>query len=507
MKPTVKQSGRLSWGKRACVAFVLCAMTTMSLAAQTFTTLFSFDGMNGDGPTDGLIQATNGDLYGTTGAGGANPGFFGGGGGTIFRIAPSGTLTTLYSFCSLSGCTDGFGPNGELIQATNGYLYGITMYGGAGDDCSDTLSCGTVFKMTSSGTLTTLYSFCSESNCPDGAEPFDGLVRPPNGEFYGTTYAGGAYGYGSVFEITPSGTRTTLYSFCSQGQPCKDGFGPSAGLVRAANGDLYGTTSYDGANGNGGTVFKITPSGTLTTLYSFCSQAGCTDGLSPYARLVEATNGDLYGTTVFGGTNVLGTVFKITPSGTLTTLYSFCSQASCADGYYPYAELVQATDGNLYGTTEYGGANKQGTVFRITPSGTLTTLYSFCSESGCTDGGSPFGGLVQDTSGVLYGTTELGGASVTCYQGCGTIFRLSVGLGPFVETQTPSGSVGTAVKILGTGLTGATSVTFSGASAAFTVVSPSEIKTAVPAGATTGTVKVGTPSGTLSSNGPFRVLP
>ena len=453
MKPTVKQSGRLSWGKRACVAFVLCAMTTMSLAAQTFTTLFSFDGMNGDGPTDGLIQATNGDLYGTTGAGGANPGFFGGGGGTIFRIAPSGTLTTLYSFCSLSGCTDGFGPNGELIQATNGYLYGITMYGGAGDDCSDTLSCGTVFKMTSSGTLTTLYSFCSESNCPDGAEPFDGLVQPPNGEFYGTTYAGGAYGYGSVFEITPSGTRTTLYSFCSQGQPCKDGFGPSAGLVRAANGDLYGTTSYDGANGNGGTVFKITPSGTLTTLYSFCSQAGCTDGLSPYARLVEATNGD------------------------------------------------------LYGTTEYGGANKQGTVFRITPSGTLTTLYSFCSESGCTDGGSPFGGLVQDTSGVLYGTTELGGASVTCYQGCGTIFRLSVGLGPFVETQTPSGSVGTAVKILGTGLTGATSVTFSGASAAFTVVSPSEIKTAVPAGATTGTVKVGTPSGTLSSNGPFRVLP
>ena len=381
------------------------------------------------------------------------------------------------------------------------------MYGGAGDNCSDSLSCGTVFKITPSGTLTTLHSFCSESNCLDGSEPFDGLVQATNGEFYGTTYAGGAYGYGTIFRMTPSGTLTTLYSFCPEGYPCKDGYGPSAGLVQATNGYLYGTTSYDGANGNGGTIFKITPSGTLTTLYSFCSQAGCTDGVSPYARLIQATNGDLYGTTVLGGANNNGTVFRITPSGTLSTLYSFCSQTKCTDGYYPSAELVQATDRNLYGTTVLGGANNNGTVFRITPSGTLSTLYSFCSESGCVDGDTICGGLVQDTNGVLYGTTELGGAYVSCYQGCGTVFSLSVGLGRFVETQTISGAVGATVKILGTGLTGTTSVTFNGTAATFTVVSGALITTTVPASASTGIVQVVTSSGTLSSNEPFHVLP
>jgi uncharacterized repeat protein (TIGR03803 family) len=243
----------------------------------------------------------------------------------------------------------------------------------------------------------------------------------------------------------------------------------------------------------------MTPSGTLTTLYSFCSQSGCPDGSDPEAGLVQAANGDFYGTTRVGGTNSGGTVFRITPGGTLTTLYSFCSQSACTDGSSPQSALVQATNGDLYGTTGYGG-NGYGTIFKITPSGELTTLYSLCSQSACTDGEYLVAALVQDTNGTFYGTTSSGGAN-----GDGTVFSMSVGLGPFVETQTTSGKVGAAVKILGSDLTGATSVSFNGTAATFTVVSRYLITTTVPAGATTGKVQVVTPSGTLSSNVPFRV--
>src|ERR1039458_8611686 len=223
------------------------------------------------------------------------------------------------------------------------------------------------------------------------------------------------------------------------------------------------------------------PAQTLTTLYSFCSQSGCPDGYSPYAGLVQATNGDLYGTTYFGGTGNGGTIFKIAPGGTLTTLYSFCSQTNCADGGGPYAGLVQATSGDFYGTTALGGTGGWGTVFKITPGGTLTTLYSFCSQTNCTDGATPYAGLVQDTNGDFYGTTTHKGGAAS-----GTVFSLSVGLGPFVETRPPYGKVGAAVKILGTNLTGAASVSFDGTAAVFTVVSSSEITTTVPAGASSG---------------------
>jgi uncharacterized repeat protein (TIGR03803 family) len=446
-----------------------------------------------------LLQGINGDGYGTTYEGGT------GGGGTVFKITRSGTLTTIYNFCSLGGCFDGSGPAG-LVQAANGYLYGTT---GAGGDADG----GTVFKVSPSGTLTTLYSFCSlyvEPSCPDGFWPWGGLVQATNGYLYGTTGGGGTNGYGTVFKITPSGTLTTLYSFCAQ-SGCTDGFNPYGALVQATNGYLYGTTEGGGANGYG-TVFKITPGGTLTTLYSFCAQSGCTDGENPYGALVQATNGYLYGTTEGGGANGnYGTVFKITPGGTLTTLYSFCAQSGCTDGENPNGALVQGTDGNLYGTAGDGGANPgprdfgAGTVVKITPTGRLTTLYNFCSQSGCTDGEYPNAGLVQATNGYLYGTTGGGGANPGPVGGVGTVFSLSTGLGPFVKTLPTSGTVGAAVKILGTDLTGATSVTFNGTAAAFRVVSPSLITTTVPFGATTGTVQVVTPSGTLSGNGPFRV--
>src|ERR1039458_5491589 len=242
----------------------------------------------------------------------------------------------------------------------------------------------------------------------------------------------GTPGNGTVFKITPSGTLTTLYSFCSQSR-CPDGGGPWAGLIQATNGHLYGTTLGGGANDEG-TVFRITPSGTLTTLYSFCSQTNCKDGVNPYAGLVQATNGDFYGTTSGAGTHCYGPAFKITPGGALTTLHRFCSQSACPDGAEPDAVLVQAANGDLYGTTVVGGANLRGTIFKITPRGTLTTLYSFCSQTNCTDGAIPDAGLVQDTNGDFYGTTFNGGANNS-----GTVFRLSVGLGPFVKPRPPYG--------------------------------------------------------------------
>jgi len=492
MKRIANARSKLTCGRRASAVFVLCATTATVLSAQTFVTLYSFCCGNGEYPFAGLVQATNGDLYGTTENGGLAPGS---GAGTVFKITPGGTLTTLHSFCSESGCADGGDPAQGLVQATNGDFYGTTGAGGANNS-------GTVFKITPGGTLTTLHSFCSESGCADGGDPaYGALVQATHGNLYGTTALGGVAsssckdnGCGTVFKITPTGTLTTLYSFCSQTN-CTDGAAPYGGLVQATNGDLYGTTTSDGANGvGGGTVFKITPSGTLTTLYSFCSQIGCTDGAAPYGGLIQATNGDFYGTTAAGGASDYGTVFKISPNGTLTTLHSFFDTT---DGAYPTAGLVQGTSGNFYGTAFEFGANGYGTVFEITPRGTLTALHSFAG----TDGGNPIGVLVRDTNGNLYGTTTGGGAN-----GGGTVFRLSVGLGPFVETQTASGEVGAAVKILGSDLTGATSVTFNGIAAAFEVVSGSEITTTVPTGATTGTVEVVTSTGTtLSSNVPFRV--
>jgi len=488
--------------------------------AVTFTTLHSFDGTDGANPQAPLVQATNGDLYGTALDGGTSPY---GTNGTVFQITPSGAFTALRSFCLQSGCTDGEHPAAGLIQATNGNLYGTTEEGGS-------TGLGTVFKITPSGALTILDSL----SIGDGSGPYPtaGLVQATNGDLYGTTVGGGANGAGTVFKITPSGALTTIYSFCAVtqigggcvgGSNSNNGFTPLAGLLQATNGDLYGTT-YGGGTSNQGTVFKITTGGALTTLYSFCSksnaQSDCLDGSGPSSAMVQATNGNFYGTTNSGGANCApfgcGTIFEITPSGTLTTRYSFCSQAACADGYVggngeqSQPALIQATDGNLYGTTTYGGAtgggtntNGLGTIFKITPGGALTTLYTFCIVGGCQDGGHPSAGLVQDTNGSFYGTTYNGGTST----GAGTVFSLSAGLGPFVETQPTSGKVGAAIKILGTGLTGATGVSFNGTAATFTVVSSSEITTKVPAGAASGDVQVTTPSGTLTSNVSFRVKP
>jgi uncharacterized repeat protein (TIGR03803 family) len=481
----------LGISKTACIVFVFCAAAAIAVPAQTFTVLATFNGPNGANPNL-LVQGTDGNFYGTTDTGGTHD--LGNlGAGTAFKITPNGTLTTLYDFCAQANCLDGDNPQGGLLLATDGNFYGTTIHGGIGSVPGG----GTVFKITPAGTLTTLYKFCAKTNCADGSFPGAGLVLATNGKLYGTTLAGGAHNLGTVFNITRSGTLTTLHSFNGSA-----GSSPFAGLVQANDGNFYGTTNGGGTNSRG-TVFKISPSGKLTTLYSFCSQTNCTDGSGPLGGLVQARDGNFYGTTLNGGaffTNGCfpvgcGTVFKITSSGTLTTLHSF----RLSDGANPFATLVQATNGNLYGTTSAGGGKAGGTIFEITPSGTLTTLHAFARA----DGFGPFAGLIQATNGTFYGTNTFGGST----QNDGTVFSLSVGLGPFVETLPTSGKVGEAVIILGTDLTDATSLSFNGSPATFKVVSNSEIKATVPTGATTGTVEVTTPNGTLRSNLVFRVTP
>jgi uncharacterized repeat protein (TIGR03803 family) len=470
------KSGLCGW-RKVYAAFLLCLAAAVVCPALTFTPLLDFHGSNGDDPEYGsLVQGTDGNFYGTTSFGGANTK------GTIFKITPSGKLTSLYSFCAQTNCTDGDFPSTGLLQGSDGNFYGVTYIGGTDAN-------GTVYKVTPAGKLTTLHSFAST----DGAHPRSTLIQASNGNFYGTTNIGGANNSGTVFEMTAAGKLTMLYSFCAQTN-CADGLYPTAGLVQGTDGNFYGTTG--GSDNLGGTIFKITPSGKLTTLYSFCAilDGTCIDlGSNPIPGLVQGSNGDFYGTTYFGGANDFGIAFKITPAGTFTTLHTFAG----SDGESPIAGLTQGNDGNFYGTTESGGAYGNGTIFNINSAGVFTSLYSlYCESLDCPDGSTPYGGLTQSTSGIFYGTT---------FSGHGSVFSFNEGLVAFVETRPVVGKVGAKVTILGNSLTGSTSVTFNGTSATFTVASASEITTTVPAGATTGTVEVETPGGTLKSNVAFRV--
>ena len=391
--------------------------TAMVIAspAQTFTSLASFTGTNGANPLSSVVQGTDGNFYGTTQQGG-NPDCAGSGCGTVFKITPIGTLSTIYKFCSViiqNNCADGLFPMAGLVLGTDGNFYGTTSAGGSGGGY------GTVFRITPSGSLTTLHSF---SNVLDGATPSAPLLLASDGNFYGTTVGGGQGSFGNfqgtIFKITPNGTFTLLYTFCNL-SACDDGAQPAAGLVQGTDGNFYGTTEFGNVAGcvqGCGTVFKITPMGTLTTLYIFCSLSSCIDGFLPVGGLVQGTDGNFYGTTSSGGAHTGGTVFKITPNGTLSTLHSF----NGFDGGGPSATLVQASDGNFYGTTISNGAGHGGTIFKITPSGSLSTLYNFCPQRPCTDGAGPQAALLQAGNGTLYGTTYSGGTGQD-----GTVFSLS----------------------------------------------------------------------------------
>ena len=389
----------------------------MISTAGVLTSLYSFTGgKDGAYPSARLVQASDGNLYGTTSFGGTYPGLHGVGYGTVFKISTKGAYISLYSF---PAGNHGVFPSSGLVQGNDGSLYGTTPFGGGSNDFGGE-GYGTVFKISTDGALISLYSFTGTN---DGAYP-NGLVQGNDGDFYGTTASSGPYGYvfggsvfgsfGTVFKISTSGVLTSLYAFTRNDQ---DGANPSAGLVQGSDGNFYGTTSIGGTNGGNGTVFKISVNGVLTSLYSF---TGNNDGGNPKARLVQASDGTLYGTTYSGGTNNQGTVFKISTNASLTSLYSF---TGTNDGANPNG-LVQGTDGSFYGTASGGGTNFDpvnypsgaGTVFRISTNGALTTLHSF---TGGNDGGGPRAGLVQGTDGNLYGTTE------SSRNGAGTEFIIS----------------------------------------------------------------------------------
>jgi uncharacterized repeat protein (TIGR03803 family) len=445
--------------------------------------------------------------------------------GMVAAAGHAQTYTDLYDLGGKAG--DPLSPqySGIVAQGRDGNLYTTTPVGGSG-------GLGTVVQVTPAGAVTVLYNF----DGTHGKAPSGGLTLGTDGNFYGTTSLGGSTNLGVIFNITPTGTLTVLHTF-AQG----DGYSPTAPPIQAADGNFYGTTVFGGASAYG-TVYKLTPAGAYTVLHSFDLTNGSrpngplvqgndgnfygmtfggvgnnrygmvfkvtgsgtftilhafafTDGGNPYPGLVLGKDGNFYGTTSNGGTIGYGNVFKITPGGTLTSLHSFTPGT---DGGSPYGGLVQATDGNFYGAGFLGGAKNHGTIFRITPGGTFATRYTFDG----TKGGSPMVTLLQHTNGILYGDTNTGGAKNT-----GVFYSLKASLAPYAGLVMTSGKVGKVVQILGQGFNGATGVSFNGTAAKFTVSADTFLTATIPAGATTGAVTVAIPSGNLKSKVNFRVTP
>jgi len=327
---------------------------------------------------------------------------------TTARPAQAQTESVIYGFCSQALCADGSNPTSNLVMDSQGNMYGTASNGG-------TNFWGTVFKLASGGALTVLYNFCSVGgdSCSDGSAPVSGLVMDSAGNLYGTTRQGGAHGplYGTVFKLSPNGTLTTLHSFNSNGI---EGVNPLAGLVMDSKGNLYGTTYLGGAF-NSGIVYRVTPDGKETIVHNFGGTS--TDGSGPAnMTLVKDSQGNLYGTTAFGGTHGDGTVFRISAHGGYSVLFNF--GASKTDGINPEAGLTVDPRGNLYGTTTAGGKYATGTVFRISPSGTETIMHSF--QNNGIDGFFSYAPLIRDAQGNLYGVTYRGGAKDS-----GTVFEIS----------------------------------------------------------------------------------
>jgi uncharacterized repeat protein (TIGR03803 family) len=370
------------------------ATVTTSAHGQTFTVLHSFGGADGDNSNHGagLTRDAAGNLYGTTDRGGdLTCGDVGC--GTVYKIDRSGKETVLHRFTSTP---DGDTPFAGVIRDTAGNLYGTTLTGGAS-------GYGTVFKVDAKGKETVLHSFTGK----DGALPRSGVVRDAAGNLYGTTETGGSLDYGTVFRLEPNGKMTMLHAFTGGA----DGANPQVGVILDKAGNLYGIA--------GPVLFKLSKNGKETVLYKF------PEGLIAYAGLTFCRNA-LCGTTAYGGTSGMGTVFKLDQRREFTVLYNFTGGA---DGGYPLAGVIQDAEGNLYGEAAIGGYSTCedegcGTVFKLSPTGEETTLYTFYDGS---DGGFPAGGLVRDAAGNLYGTTTGGGGWGDCpeYFGCGTVFKLT----------------------------------------------------------------------------------
>jgi uncharacterized repeat protein (TIGR03803 family) len=459
--------------------------------AQTFSVLYNF-GSNTDDPSkpaySGIIaQGRDGNLYSTAPAGGTCC-------GAVFQITPAGKLKNIHNFNGSND--DGAFPQGGVTLGTDGNFYGTTYEGGS-------VTAGAVFKVTPSGTYTTLYSFTGGK---DGAYPYAPPVEGNDGNFYGTTTAGGnttvcGSGCGTIYKITPAGVLTTLYQF-----DITHGYEPYGPLVLGTDGNFYGTTPA-GTTANAGVVFKISPAGKFTLLFSFDS----THGETPFAGLVQGADGNFYGTTIYGGSAGGGVVFKITPSGKLTVLHNI---NGTTDGARPYGGLVLASDGNFYGANSNGGtvnsncADGCGTVFKITPKGAYSVLGKFDYTTGATPYVTPF----QHTSGLVYGDSQVGGTGNVnpCSTGnCGVFYSWkTTSLPAFVSLLPYSGKVGKVIEFLGQGFaSGKTTVSFNGTAAKPTVVSSTYLTAAVPNGATTGSVSVTTSGVKLTSNRIFRVTP
>ena len=373
----------------------MLSIIPVTVPGLDMTSLYSFDGTTGATPYSPLIVGTDNNLYGTATAGGAN------GDGTIFKITTNGTLTRLLSF----NYTDGAIPYGGLLLGKDGLLYGNAYFGGPYGD-------GAVFKGSEAGTLLLQAAL----NLDNGAAPVAGMVQGTDGNFYGTTLQGGAYNYGTIFRMTTVGQLSTLVSFNGT-----DGAYPSAVLIQATDGNFYGTCENGGDYG-GGTVFKMTPSGVITNIYSF---TGGSDGYIPIPGLVQALDGNFYGMTYQGGSNGFGTLFEITSSGEFITRYAFTGND---DGGNPWGGLMQAADGNLYGTTQSEGTYSFGTIFQFAPTGGFSTVAQFDGYTGGNPGAPP----TQGKDGNLYGTAETGG-----FYNDGTIYRLNFS-GPLQITGQPA---------------------------------------------------------------------
>jgi uncharacterized repeat protein (TIGR03803 family) len=399
------------------LVLVAAVVATRLVHAQTYTytVLWTFTG--GGGPLDigGLVRDANGNLYGTTEYGGTY------GYGTVFELNKASKEKVLYSF---SGGKDGNAPSAGLVRDTQGNLYGTTQSGGDKTNC--TYGCGVVFKVDKTGKETVLHTFEGYPN--DGAYPSGNLVRDKAGNLYGTTVIGGngdcsdyyGNGCGTVFKLNKAGKEEWLYSF--GGSDGGDGTNPFAGLLRDAAGNLYGTTAYGGTTGcnNGqhvgcGTVFKVDKTGKETVLYEF---QGGSDGGESDADLVLDPKGNLYGTTLFYGTHGYGVVFKLDKADNETVLYPFTGGS---DGGYPYAGLVRDAKGNLYGTTVNGGSSSScyqgcGVVFKVDKASNESVLHSFSLS----DGSAPTANLIRDGKGNLYGTAAGGGT-----YNYGVVFKLT----------------------------------------------------------------------------------
>ncbi len=526
-KPNLSALRALSWAVLLITVIALPARAQLSeLYAFQYNSATTSNYPDGANPMAELIQGADGNYYTTTNIGGAGtcPGEVENqipGCGAVVKITPAGVLSVLYSFpydTSTSTAPDGRFPQAGLVQGKNGDFYGVAAEGGTGGEaCADTTGlsgCGTVFKLTQSGTLTVLHSFCGGSGCgslaTDGAEPTGRLVFGANGDLYGTTQIGGLfngfYNQGTIFRITTSGAYTVLHVFSGNFGSKPDGANPADGLTLASNGDFYGTTKAGGASEDG-TVFKMTPAGTVTLLHSF---TGTSDGSMPIGALVQASDGNLYGTCYSGGANGTGTVFRITTKGAFTKIYDFAAEVAPGNiGNFPRAGLIQASDGNLYGTAWEGGVFNSGTIYHLTLAGAGTLEASF---DGSTTGSTPLGALLQGSDGRLYVTLQYnGGENSDDVQDQGAISVLNLGLDPSkpgaFEFSPTSGLVGAKITLRGSAFVGTTAVTFNGTSAAFVVDASGYIVATVPSGATSGPITVTNAGGTTTSKSSFTVLP